>query len=296
MRPAACDPARMHTVHDSRFTASGGLQLHQRDWIAAQPRARLLLVHGLGEHSGRYARLADDLVGAGISVRAYDHRGHGRSEGERARVDGHNTQLAHDLLDVFAAYASEGEDVPFVFGHSMGGLVAMYAVVVMGLMPRGLIASSPALRTHASRFQRRLAGRLVHWLPHLRLRSGLPAEHLSHDPRIIEDFRSDPLNHDRISARLAHFIFLGGQRVIEQAATLKVPTLLQFAADDRFVDPAGAREFAAAAPPRKLEVHEYQRLYHEIYNETDAERSQVVSDLFRWLDLHLDPPKRPCHP
>lgn len=277
---------------DSPFLTDDGLHLHQRDWPLARPRARLLLVHGLGEHSGRYARLASELNAAGIAVRGYDQRGHGRSQGARGRLDGHATQLPRDTLAVFQAYAAEGDDVPFLFGHSLGGLVAMYAVTVLGLAPRGLIASSPALASRASRTQRALARCLSGWWPHLTLRNGLAADKLSHDPHVADEYRDDPLNHDRISARLAHFIFAGGRRVLAQAPTLRIPTLLQFAADDHLVDPAGSRAFAAAAPRRKLETHEYLRLYHEIYNEADPERSRVVADLLRWLDLRLDRPKR----
>ena len=275
----------------SSFLTSDGLRLHQRDWPLPRPRARLLLVHGLGEHSGRYARLAEELNATGVAVRAYDHRGHGRSEGARGCVD-ELTRLPRDTVSVFNAYAAEGGDLPFLFGHSMGGLVAMQAVLLEDLTPRGLIASSPALATHAGGIQRAFARCLTGWWPDLTLRTGLAADRLSHDAHVEREYREDPLNHSRISARLAHFIFAGGRRVVARAAELKIPTLLQFAADDHLVDPAGARAFAAAAPQRKLRAHEYLRLYHEIYNEADPERSRVVADLLRWLDLQLDKPKR----
>lgn len=278
--------------HTPAFHTESGLRLHRRDWRAAQPRARMLLVHGLGEHSGRYARLGEELAAAGISVCAYDHRGHGLSEGPRGQLHGHGTQLSHDLLDVFQAYAAEGDDLPFLFGHSLGGLVVLYTVLVMDLAPRGLVASSPALATRAGKFQRWLARTLTDRWPHLTLRNGLPADKLSHDPYIGHDYQRDPLNHNRISARLAYYLFAAGRRSLEAAPTLKVPTLLQFAADDHLVDPAGSRAFAASAPQRKLEAHEYLRLYHEIYNEADPERSRVVADLLRWFDLQLDKPKR----
>lgn len=280
------------TFRESTTPSENGLRLHRRDWLAARPRARMMLVHGLGEHGGRYARLGEELAAAGISICTYDHQGHGRSEGKRGQLQGHATQLSHDLIHVFNAYAAEGDDLPFLFGHSMGGLVAMYAVTVMNLSPRGLVASSPALATHASRFERALATRMVSWWPNLTLRTGLPADRLSHDPYVGPEYQRDPLNHNRISARAAYFIFAAGRRVIEAAPALKVPTLLQYAADDHLVDPNGARAFVAAAPQRKLEAHEYLRLYHEIYNEAEADRSRVVADLMRWLDLQLDKPKR----
>ena len=286
----------MPTAHPvSALLTDDGLSLQPRDWPLPRPRARLLLVHGLGEHSGRYARLAEELNAAGIAVRAYDHRGHGRSEGPQGGVD-ELARLPRDTMAAFHAYAAEADDLPFLFGHSLGGLVAMYAVLLMDLAPRGLIASSPALATHAGGTQRALARTLSGWWPGLTLRTGLAASRLSHDPHIEREYLEDPLNHSRISARLAHFIFTGGPRVVARAASLKTPTLLQFAADDHLVDPAGARAFAAAAPQRKLQAHEYLRLYHEIYNEADPERSRVVADLLRWLDLQLDKPKRGSQP
>lgn len=281
--------------HDSDCLTEDGLRLHQRDWTASHPRARLLLVHGLGEHCGRYERLAGELAEAGISVRGYDHRGHGRSPGERARIAPHGDQLARDLIRVHARYTAEGKDLPFVLGHSLGGLVAAYAVTLLGLKPRGLVLSSPALLTRASGIERGLTRFLSGVAPQLRLSSRLSATHLSHDRHVIDDYLHDPLNHRLISVRLAHFIFAAGPQAIAQAANLSVPTLLQFAADDHLVDPAGSRAFASAAPQRKLEVHEYLRLYHEIYNEAEPERSRVLADLVRWIELRLDHPKRPGH-
>ncbi|MEL1266113.1 lysophospholipase [Pseudoxanthomonas putridarboris] len=266
---------------------SDGLTLHQRDWPVLRPRARVLLVHGLGEHSGRYARLASELNAAGIAVRGYDQRGHGHSQGERGVLGSQWDALPRDVCDVFARYARESDDLPFLFGHSLGGLVAMYAVMVLELRPRGLVASAPALASHASALERRLARWVSAVRPHQTLRNGLPADRLSHDPQVERLYRDDPLNHDRISARLAHFIFEAGPKVIARAGQLHVPTLLQIAGDDALVDAAGARAFAEAAVQRRLQVHDYRGLYHEIYNEAEPERSRVVADLLRWLDLQL---------
>lgn len=274
-------------VSTAPFKTHDGLTLHQRDWPVRQPRARMLLVHGLGEHSGRYARLAEELNAAGIGVRAYDQRGHGHSQGGRGVVGAHLDGLSRDARAVFADYAGDGDDLPFLFGHSMGGLVAMHAVTVLDLKPRGLIASSPALASHATGLQRRLARWMNALRPQHTLRNGLPADRLSHDPSVQHDYLDDPLNHDRISARLAHFIFQGGPQVIACAGQLHVPTLLQIAGDDALVDPAGARAFAEAAVQRRLHVHDYRGLYHEIYNEAESERSRVVADLLRWLELQL---------
>lgn len=270
------------------FRTRDGMDLYCNDWPAPTPRARMLLVHGLGEHSGRYAALAHDLNAQGISVRGFDHRGHGRSQGKRGTVGREANCLSQDTIEVFNAYAAEGEDLPFLLGHSMGGLVAMHAVVGLGLRPRGLVASSPALASHASRLDRLLSRVLLKLAPDITVANGLPADKLSHAPGIEREYLDDPHNHNRISARLARYLFEAGPQVIASAASLSVPTLLQIAGSDRLVDADGARAFVVAAPGELLECHEYPALYHEIYNEAEPARGEVIADLSAWLDAHTN--------
>lgn len=266
------------------FQTRDGVTLHLNDWPAPQPRARLLLVHGLSEHSGRYAALASELNALGISVRAFDHRGHGQSTGKRGVVGKDSDCLSRDAAEVFNAYAAEGRDLPFLLGHSMGGLVVMHAVAKLGLRPRGLIASSPALASHAGKFDRLLSKLLFGVAPDFTVANGLPADKLSHSPDIERAYLDDPLNHNRISARLARYIFQAGPEVIAAAPQWNIPTLLQIAGSDELVDPTGARAFAEAAPNEAVEFHDYPGLYHEIYNEAEPARSTVVNDLMSWLD------------
>lgn len=264
-----------------------GIELHLNNWSVTQPRARLLLVHGLGEHSGRYATLASELIAQGISVRSFDHRGHGRSQGKRGVVVKGPDCLSRDIVDIFNSYAAEGSDLPFLLGHSMGGLVVMHAVGKLGLRPRGLIASSPALASYAGRFDRLLSKILLRVAPDFTVANGLPADKLSHAPDVERAYLDDPLSHNRISARLARYLFEAGPEVIAAASTWPVPTLLQIAGSDRLVDPAGARAFAEASPCEMVEVHEYTDLYHEIYNEAEPARGNVVSDLTAWLRARM---------
>ena len=267
----------------SHLQIRDGLKLHLNNWPVPQPRARMLIVHGLGEHSGRYATLASELNARGISVRAFDHRGHGRSQGMRGVVGKEAACLSRDTTEIFNAYAAESGDVPFLLGHSMGGLVVMHAVAEQRLRPRGLIASSPALASHAGAFDRLLSKLLLHVAPDLTVANGLPADRLSHAAGVERTYLDDPLNHNRISARLARYIFDAGPEVIAAAPQWAVPTLLQIAGSDQLVDAAGARAFAKAAPRETVELHDYNGLYHEIYNEAEPGRSNVVNDLKDWL-------------
>jgi alpha-beta hydrolase superfamily lysophospholipase len=271
----------------AKFALRDGTRLQWHDWPANRPRARLLAVHGLGEHAGRYARLAAGLNALGVSVRGFDLRGHGLSGGRRGVVPAGDAVLSRDLLDVFAAYAAEADDAPFVLGHSLGGLIALHATLALGLKPRGLIVSSPALATWASGLDRALARTLLRVLPDLAVSNRLKTGRLSHNPAVEPAYLADPFVHDRISARVAQYIFESGPKTVALAPTLAVPTLLQIAGSDELVDPAGARRFATLAPSAQLVAREYPTLYHEIYNEAEPGRGEALRDLGEWLRPRL---------
>lgn len=265
------------------LTLADGRRLCLHEWPHADASAGVLIVHGLGEHAGRYASLARWFNARGYAVRAYDQRGHGRSPGRRGAL-AHPLELLDDLAEVFADTAASFGAPPLLLGHSMGGLVALRAVLDGRVVPRALVLSSPALRTWSPAWERALAARLAHLLPGLPLRSGLPFEALSHDPQVVESYRRDPLRSGWITPRLAHFIFEGGPYCIARAERLAVPTLLLVAGADRLVDPGGSRDFAAQARAGgRLTVRVFDALCHELFNEAEPGRSQVLAQLARWL-------------
>ncbi|WDS38194.1 MAG: alpha/beta fold hydrolase [Pseudoxanthomonas sp.] len=223
-----------------------------------------------------------------MSVRAFDHRGHGRSEGRRGVIAGAPQDLSRDVAQVFAAYAQEGRDLPFLLGHSLGGLAVMHMVAHAGLRPRGLVVSAPALAAHAGTFDRLLTRVFSRLAPDLAMGNGISADKLSHAPEVVRAYRDDPLNHDRISARLARYLFESGPQVVAAAGNWTVPTLLQVAGGDQVVDIAGARAFAAAAPVQVVRTVEYAGLFHELYNEAEPARSAVLADLAGWLQSRMD--------
>jgi alpha-beta hydrolase superfamily lysophospholipase len=264
-----------------------GQRLLLRDWPRHDARGAVLFVHGLGEHSGRYDRLAAWFNQRGYAVRGYDQRGHGRSPGRRGALR-HRDDLLADLAAVYHDYAHAAAQRPLLLGHSMGGLVAARAVLDGALAPPALVLSSPALRSWESPQMIRLASVLGRLLPSLPLRSGLDASRLSHDPRVVAGYRDDPLRHGWITPRLADFIFREGAACIADAAELAVPTLLLVAESDELVDPAGSRAFArAAAPGGQLTTRFFASLYHELFNETEPGRGQVLMQLGDWLGRQL---------
>ena len=267
-------------------TMSDGQPLFLRNWPRAHARGAALIVHGLGEHSGRHARLASWFNRRGYAVRSYDQRGHGQSPGRRGALR-HADDLLMDLAAVYAHYAATLAQPPLLLGHSMGGLVALRAVLDGAVVPPALVLSSPALRSRESPRMIRLASVLSRLLPSLPLRNGLDASKLSHDPQVLVDYLGDPLRHGWITPRLADFIFNAGPACVADAARLPVPTLLLVADGDELVDPAGSRDFARAAATAPLTTRFFSTLYHELFNEAEPGRSQVLMQLGDWLGRQL---------
>jgi alpha-beta hydrolase superfamily lysophospholipase len=169
----------------------------------------------------------------------------------------------------------------------MGGLVAARFVARQLRPLEGLVLSSPALDPGLNSVQKLLVAVLPALLPNLRVGNGLDARLISHDPAVVAAYQSDPLVHDRIAARLARFIAEDSAAVRAAAPGWALPTLLLYAGADRLVNPAGSRAFAAVAPPAVLSNQCFERLYHEIFNEVEPGRSQVMAALRAWLDARF---------
>ncbi|MEP7185008.1 MAG: lysophospholipase [Rhodanobacter sp.] len=269
-----------------------GQRLLLRNWPAAKARGAVLIVHGLGEHSGRYERLAHWFNQRGYDVRSYDQRGHGKTPGRRGALR-HADDLLEDLATVYNDYTNGLPQPPFLLGHSMGGLVAARTVLDGRITPPALLLSSPALRSWSSPGLIRLARVLARIAPNLALRNGLNAGKLSHDPQVEASYKDDPLRHAWVTPRLADFIFREGVSCIADAASLAQPTLLLVADSDELVDPSGSRAFAtAAAATGQLTTRYFSMLYHELFNESEPGRRQVLMQLDDWLGWFDSPSHR----
>lgn len=278
---------------DYPLVTADGLTLHVQHWPASDPaRGTVLIVHGLGEHIGRYAGLAGLLNSWGWHAVGHDQRGHGRSDGARGAI-ARRDSLLHDLALVIDAVKA-GLPAPLVLlGHSLGGLVAARFVAGGAAANPGqapwfrevdaLVLSSPAFDPGMSATQKLLLAVLGRLAPSIAVNNGLKPEWISRDAAVVQAYKTDPLVHDRVTPRLVRFVVDGAALVAERAAAWRVPTLLMWAGADRCVAPAGSRDFAVAAPRVLVQAQEFNICFHEIFNE--PEKSEVFALLERWLAL-----------
>ncbi|MEN9538042.1 MAG: hypothetical protein RLZZ126_277 [Pseudomonadota bacterium] len=273
----------------STFIAHDGDNIAVQDWPidkGQKLRGVVLIVHGLGEHAGRYHHVAQRLNEWGFAVRGYDLHGHGESGGARGGMPT-DTRMLDDLADILDSTRRQlTPSTPvIVLGHSMGGLIAARFVQLNKLPVEGLVLSSPALAADLNPVQKLLLAVAPRVAPNLRVANSLDVNKLSHDPKVVAAYKADKLVHDRISARLGRFIFDAGTAVVQGAARWKVQTLLMYAGQDHLVSPSGSRAFAAAAPAQVLTSQCFDGLYHEIFNELEAE--PVFGVLKGWLDARF---------
>lgn len=206
--------------------ARDGIWLQLREWPHQPARGTILIVHGLGEHIGRYEHVAAFLNMRGWRVVGYDHRGHGRSGGGRGRL-AKGDDLLVDLAQVIDAARADTPGPLVLLGHSLGGLVAARFVASGLERPRpawhrdvdALVLSSPVLASKMSIVQKAMLAVLEPLAPMLAVANGLPSASLSRDPVVVTAYDADPLVHDRIAPRLARFVVDGGPAVLAFAAS-----------------------------------------------------------------------------
>jgi alpha-beta hydrolase superfamily lysophospholipase len=244
-------------------------------------RAAVLLLHGLGEHMGRYGYIASTLQAAGYVVFGYDHHGHGLSSGMRGNL----LSSTHLLDDVDFAIKRVRALTPaplVLLGHSMGGLIAARAVANSLPHIDALVMSSPALGAQTNLIQKFLLATLPKLFPHVRVDNGVKTPWVARDAQVVRAYVEDPLVHRQISAGLAAWILKEGAQTVAQASAWSMPTLLLYAGQDQLVLPQASAEFARLAPSEVLQSYCFNVMYHEIFN--DPEKAMVWTKLLAWLD------------
>jgi len=265
-----------------------GIELYDQCWQPeGEARAVLAIVHGHGEHSGRYANVVRSLVSRGYAVYGFDQRGHGRSRGQR----GHINSWAEYRGDVGAFLRLIGSREPhrpvFLMGHSMGALVVLDYVLHDSKGIRGAVISGAPLEPAgvakpALVLMSRLLSRVC---PRFPLRLALDTSALSRDAAVVRAYVADPLVHGRFTARWGTESLAAVARVKAHAAEVNVPVLFVHGEADRLNLPGGIRDFfgRVACADKALQV--YPEMYHELHNDFGYDR--ILSDLERWLARHL---------
>ena len=268
-----------------KLTARDGLELYHQAWLPdGEPKAAFVVVHGYGEHSGRYVNPVNYFVPRGLAFYAYDLRGHGKSPGPR----GHIVRFDEYLADTNAFLKLVRQLNPgrkmFLLGHSLGGLIVSAYVenyptddlsgLIMSSAFLGFRMQVPAVKAAMGRVMSSL-------MPALTMKNDLSAALLSHDPAVAAAYDADPLNHHVGTARFLTEVTTAQARTLERAGEVRLPLLVMYAGDDQIADPECSRVFFERAASADKTLHGYDGYYHEIFNETNKE--VVFKDLESWL-------------
>lgn len=274
------------------FTTSDGVRLFEQSWQPASgSKATLVIMHGLKDHSSRYATLAEELVTRGYSVYAFDLRGHGYSEGRRVWVDTF-AQLVNDL-DLFVGQVRKREPGKplFVFGHSMGGAIATTFVLSRKPEVAGLVLSGAALQITADVTPFKL--KATRWLGRSNPRLAvfkLPDEDFSRDAKRVAELRDDPaVYHGAAPARVAAEVLSAIDNIQQHMEELTVPLLALHGTADKLTNPDGSKALVARARSADKTLKLYPGVYHDLLHEPEQE--QIRADIAAWLDAHSTAPR-----
>jgi alpha-beta hydrolase superfamily lysophospholipase len=271
--------------NEGTFTGIKGFRMYYQCWVPdTSPMAIVLICHGIAEHSGRYAHVAEIMVSENCAVYSYDLRGHGKSEGKRCDIDRFD-QFIDDTKLFFDLIVSENPGLPvFLLGHSMGSLIAIQFAHRYGSLIQGLVISGSGNRAggDVGSVLIGIVKVLSVVVPHLSIKATDLSKYLSHDPAEVEKNRKDPLVHHggictRLAAEMLRSFNLNEQLISE----LKIPVLFQAGSGDQLV--LGATQLASQLTMTDKTIFIYEGLWHEIYNEAPDQRKAVLTDLVSWI-------------
>jgi len=276
---------------ENTFSGFKGLKLYYQCWRPeGEPRTTLAIVHGFGEHSGRYGNVVDWFVPKGYAVYAFDLRGHGRSPGPRGYVS--RWAVFREDVKAFLELVHEQEpgQAVFLLGHSMGGLIVLEYALHYPEGLTGVIASGPLLaQANMSPSLVTLSKVLSGVLPWLTLDTKLDATSISRDPAVVEAYVNDPLVHSLGTPRLGTELTRAIEWTQAHAAEMRVPCLIVHGSADRLVPPEGSRIFYESMTLADKERQTYEGYYHEVFN--DVGKEQVLAAAEAWIERRLHGPR-----
>lgn len=273
---------------EGTFQGVRGVEIYYQVWLPdGEPKAVLLIVHGLGEHSGRYGNVVHHFVPLGYAAYGLDHLGHGRSAGRREyveRIEDYTATLK-TYCDMIRGW-QPGKPI-FLVGHSMGGLIGSLYLLDHQADLAGAVISAPAVKVPVSISPLTVAmGKVLSTVSPTFGVLGLELAGLSRDPAVVQAYVSDPLVYTgKTTARLSAEMLRGMKRVEGEAAAITLPILLLQGSADRLVDPGGAPMLHEKVRSADKTLKVYDGFYHEVFNE--PERAEVLHDVEVWLAAHL---------
>ena len=273
---------------EGKFKGVRNANIYYQAWLPeGNVKAVLLVVHGLGEHSGRYMNVVNHFVPLGYAVYGLDHIGHGKSEGMREVVE-----RFEDYTDTLTIYYNmvkgwqTGKPI-FLLGHSMGGLMAAYYLLDHQADFRGAVISAPGIKVSARISQAAITiGKILSVLAPKAGVLALDVNGISRDPEVVTAYVNDPLVfHGKTPARLAAELVKTMSRVTAEVDKSTLPFIIVQGGQDKLVDPAGAQMLYDKASSKDKTIKVYDGLYHEVFNE--PERARVLKDVETWLAAHV---------
>ncbi len=272
---------------ESSWQNKDGIKFYEFGWEPdAKPKAVVGLVHGHGEHVGRYAHVGEAFAKAGYALVGFDARGHGKTSGPRGHTPSYDA-LMDDIADFLAQMQTRYPGLPrFLYGHSMGGNEVINFALRRKADLVGVISTGPWLKLAFEPPAMQVAlGRMMNNVaPGFTQKSGLDTAALSHDPNVVNAYNSDPLVHNKISARLFVAVYESGLWALDHAAEFPLPLLLMHGAADKITSAAASRQFAERGG-KNVTWRAWDGLYHEIHNE--PEKAEVIKVMIDWMDARL---------
>jgi acylglycerol lipase len=264
-----------------------GGKIFTRHWEPAQnPKANLVLCHGVNSHGGQYVRAAQNFAERGFAVTALDLRGRGRSDGERFYVDTIDDYVSDVALAVDFAKMKHPDAPTYLLGHSAGGVTAVTYALDHQDEIDGLICESFAFRVYAPNFALKLLEGASHVLPHVHVLR-LKMEDFSRDPAWVEHLNADPLTHDEVQPVQTVAAFArAGERFDREFAAIKLPVLILHGTSDKATRPDGSQQFFDEAGSADKTLKLYDGHFHDLLN--DLGREAVIDDIVVWIDAHVD--------
>jgi alpha-beta hydrolase superfamily lysophospholipase len=274
--------------NETNFKGMNGIQLYSQYWLPEEsPRAILAIVHGVGEHCGRYMNIVNHMVSNKIGVYGYDHRGHGRSNGLRGHIDSW-VEYRIDLRKFFKMIKAQQSECPiFIFGHSMGALITLDFILAEDEELAGVILSGTPIEPVgvAKPHLVALARILSRIYPRFLIGLDIDFDAISRVPSVVKALQEDPLAQTKFSAKWGTEALAVVESVKMQGGSVDLPILMIHGEADRLNLADGAKKFFDQIQHSDKEYIGYPASYHEVYNDLDYEK--MLSDLLDWINRHL---------